>query len=180
MLGNGTAGETNTHNNTQIRVFSENNPFVETVEKRRERVYNSAENDSPSRQLARYIKETGVKYGDEIEGVDFEYLRKNTGVNLSAVANLALAPSVPDNVRQEVSELTNYFTLHWEAPKQGKQPAGYYVLIRETDQSQGQMKIHVDGTEARLPYSKDNYFFAVQSADAEGHESLATFARGGR
>ncbi|MFV0339905.1 MAG: peptidase M28, partial [Parachlamydiaceae bacterium] len=191
------------------------------------------ENDSPSRQLARYIKETGeryvdnitvkliyrndrfgrggdhtpfsrkgyaavricemhenynrthqyarsengVKYGDEIEGIDFEYLRKNTGVNLSAVANLALAPSTPVNVRQEVSELTNYSTLLWEAPKQGKKPAGYYILIRETDQ-QWQMKIRINGTEARLPYSKDNYFFAVQSIDAEGHESLAVFAKG--
>jgi hypothetical protein len=236
MIGNGTAGETNTHNNTRIRVFSENIPLAETDEMRRERVYNSAENDSPSRQLARYIKETGeryvdnitvkliyrndrfgrggdhtpfsrkgyaavricemhenydrthqyvrkengVKYGDEIEGIDFEYLRKNTGVNLSTVANLALAPSAPGNVRQEVSELTNYSILRWEAPEQGKRPAGYYVLIRETDQSQWQMKIYVNGTEARLPYSKDNYFFAVQSADAEGHESLATFARGGR
>ncbi len=149
MIGNGTASETDTHNNTLLRVFSENiPPFAETDEMKRERVYNSAENDSPSRQLARYIKETGeryvdnitvkliyrndrfgrggdhtpfsrkgyaavricemhenynrthqyvrnengVKYGDEIEGIDFEYLRKNTGVNLSTVANLALAP----------------------------------------------------------------------------------------
>lgn len=234
MIGNGTASETDTHNNTLLRVFSENIPFVETDEMRRERVYNSAENDSPSRQLARYIKETGeryvdnitvkliyrndrfgrggdhtpfsrkgyaavricemhenysrthqyarkengVKYGDEIDGIDFEYLRKNTGVNLSVVANLALAPSAPVNVRQEVSELTNYSTLHWEAPKQGEKPAGYYILIRETDQSQWQMKIRINGTEARLPYSKDNYFFAVQSIDAEGHESLAVFAKG--
>lgn len=234
MIGNGTASETDTHNNTLLRVFSENIPFAETDEMKRERVYNSAENDSPSRQLARYIKETGeryvdnitvkliyrndrfgrggdhtpfsrkgyaavricemhenynrthqyvrnengVKYGDEIEGIDFEYLRKNTGVNLSTVANLALAPSAPINVRQEVSELTNYSTLHWEAPKQGKKPAGYYILIRETDQSQWQMKIRINGTEARLPYSKDNYFFAVQSIDAEGHESLAVFAKG--
>ncbi|MDF9830355.1 M28 family metallopeptidase [Parabacteroides sp. PF5-6] len=232
MIGNGNASETNTHNNTMIRVFSENIPATETEAQRRVRVYNSAENDSPSRQLARYIKETGeryventtvkliyrndrfgrggdhtpfsrkgftavricemhenydrthqyvreengIQYGDEIEGIDFEYLRKNTGINLAAVANLALAPSVPVNVHQEVSQLTNYSILRWEAPKQGKQPAAYYVLIRETDQSQWQMKIRVEGTEARLPYSKDNYFFAVQSVDAEGHESLAVFA----
>lgn len=236
MIGNGNASETNTHNNTMIRIFSENIPVTETDTQRRVRVYNSAENDSPSRQLARYIKETGeryvdnttvkliyrndrfgrggdhtpfsrkgftavricemhenydrthqyvrrengINYGDEIDGIDFEYLRKNTAINLAAVANLALAPSVPVNVRQEVSQLTNYSTLHWEAPKQGKLPAAYYVLIRETDQSQWQMKIRVEGTEARLPYSKDNYFFAVQSVDAEGHESLAVFAEGKR
>jgi hypothetical protein len=40
------------------------------------------------------------------------------------------------------------------------------------------MKIRINGTEARLPYSKDNYFFAVQSIDAEGHESLAVFVKG--
>lgn len=236
MIGNGNTSETNTHNNTMIRVFSENIPVVETEEMRRVRVYNSAENDSPSRQLARYIKETGeryvdnitvkliyrndrfgrggdhtpfsrkgfaavricevhenydrthqyvreengMKYGDEIEGIDFEYVRKNTGVNLSSVANLALAPSVPENVRQDVAELTNYSILRWDPPRQGKRPAAYYVLIRETDQSQWQTKIRVEGTEARLPYSKDNYFYAVQSVDSEGHESLAVFAEGKR
>ncbi|WP_291528309.1 M20/M25/M40 family metallo-hydrolase [Bacteroides sp. UBA939] len=235
MIGNGNASETNTHNNTMLRVFSENIPAIETDEMKRIRVYNSAENDSPSRQLARYIKETGeryvdnttikliyrndrfgrggdhtpfsrkgyaavricemhenydrthqyvreengIRYGDEIEGIDFEYLRKNTGINLSSVANLALAPSVPENVRQEVSKLTNYSALRWDSPKQGKKPACYYVLIRETDQSQWQTKIRVEGTEARIPYSKDNYFYAVQSVDAEGHESLAVFATGG-
>lgn len=231
MIGNGNASETNTHNNTMIRVFSENIPATETDEMRRKRVYNSGENDSPSRQLARYIKETGeryvdnitvkliyrndrfgrggdhspfnrkgfaavricemhenydrthqyvreengIKYGDEIEGIDFEYVRKNTGVNLSSVANLALAPSVPENVRQEVAGLTNYSTIRWDAPRQGKRPVAYYVLIRETDQSQWQTKVRVEGTEIRLPYSKDNYFYAVQSVDAEGHESLAVF-----
>jgi hypothetical protein len=232
MIGNGNASETDTHNNTMIRVFSENIPVAETDGMKRIRVYNSAENDGPSRQLARYIKETGeryvdnitvkliyrndrfgrggdhspfnrkgyaavricemhenydrthqyvreengIKYGDEIEGIDFEYVRKNTGVNLSSVANLALAPSVPENVRQTVSGLTNYSTLRWDAPGQGKRPAAYYVLIRETDQSQWQSKVRVEGTEIRLPYSKDNYFYAVQSVDAEGHESLAVFA----
>lgn len=236
MISNGTASETNTHNNTQIRVFSENIPATETEQQRRVRMYNSAENDSPSRQLARYIKEigeryventtvkliyrndrfgrggdhtpfsrkgftavricemhenydrthqyvrqkNGISYGDEIEGIDFEYLRKNTGINLATVANLALAPDVPQNVHQEVSQLTNYAILRWEAPRKGKQPAAYYVLVRETDQSQWQMKIRVEGTSARLPYSKDNYLFAVQSVDAEGHESLPVFAEGKR
>ncbi len=66
MIGNGNASETNTHNNTMIRVFSENIPVTETEEMKRIRVYNSAENDSPSRQLARYIKETGERYVENI------------------------------------------------------------------------------------------------------------------
>jgi Predicted aminopeptidases len=236
MIGNGYSSETNTYNNTVLRVFSENIRVVETEDMQRTRVYNSAGNDGPARQLARYIKETGeryvdnmtvnlifrddrfgrsgdhipfsrkgfatvricemhenyyktheyvreengIKYGDEVEGIDFEYLRKNTAVNLSSVFNLALAPSVPENVQQNVSELTNYSILRWEAPKQGKQPAAYYVLIRETDQSQWQEKIRVEGTEAHMPYSKDNYFYAVQSIDEEGHESLPVFVVGAR
>ncbi|PWK76591.1 hypothetical protein LX99_03458 [Mucilaginibacter oryzae] len=32
-------------------------------------------------------------------------------------------------------------------------------------------------TSATLNYSKDNYFFAVQSVDADGHESLPVFPK---
>ncbi|MEW6702245.1 MAG: peptidase M28, partial [Bacteroidota bacterium] len=49
---------------------------------------------------------------------------------------------------------------------------GYFILIRETFQPLWQKKIFTDKTEITLPYSKDNYFFAVQSVDEDGHESL--------
>lgn len=128
-----------------------------------------------------YIREeNGIQYGDEIWAIDFEYVRKNTGVNLASVLNLALAPDVPQNIKLDVSGLTNYSVISWEAAKQGKRPDAYYVLIRETDQSQWQKKILVRDTQIKLPYSKDNYFFAVQSLNAEGHESLAVFAEGGK
>jgi hypothetical protein len=236
MIGNSNASETNTQANTLIRVFSENIPALETDDMRRIRIYNSAENDSRSRQLARYIKETGeryvdnltvrliyrndrfgrggdhtpfakqgfaavricevnenydrthqyvreekgIKYGDEIQAIDFEYVRKNTGINLASVLNLALAPDAPRNVKLDTSGLTNRVRITWDIPGQGKQPDAYYVLVRETDQSTWQTKIRVTGTQVELPFSKDNYFFAVQSADAQGHESLAVFAYGGR
>ena len=234
MIGNSNASETNTQTNTILRVFSENVPAVETPEQTRARAYNSSENDSPSRQLARYIKETGeryvdnmtvkliyrndrfgrggdhtpfckngfagvrlceihenydrthqeireengIKYGDEIWAVDFEYVRKNTGVNLSTVLNLALAPSVPENTRVITSGLSNISEIKWEAPKQGKTPHAYYLLVRETDQPVWEKKILVYGTSTKVPYSKDNYFFGVQSVDETGHESLPVFAVG--
>ncbi len=236
MIGNSNASETNTHTNTVVRVFSENIPFAEDEEGRQIRVFNSAENDSPSRQLARYIKEVGerytdnmevklvyrndrfgrggdhtpfsrkgfaavricethenydrthqlvyekegIRYGDEIWAVDFEYVRKNTAVNLSAVANLAMAPAAPEEVKTDISGLTNYTELSWKAPSKGPAPAGYYVLIRETDQPHWQQKIKVAGTRIKLPFSKDNYFFAVQSVDEMGHESLPVFSTGAR
>jgi hypothetical protein len=49
---------------------------------------------------------------------------------------------------------------------------GYYVLVRETTSPVWQKKFFTTATEYQLPYSKDNYFFAVQSVGAEGHESL--------
>lgn len=236
MIGNSDASGTGLRTNMAVRVFSENIPVMEDESQTRIRIYNSAENDSPSRQLARYIKETGeryvdnmtvkliyrndrfgrggdhtpfsrngftavrvcemgenydrthqtvreengIKYGDEISGVDFEYVRKNTGVNLATVLNMAMAPDVAQNVKLDASGLSNYSEISWEAPLHGKQPAAYYVLIRETDQSMWQKKILVKDTKVRIPYSRDNYFFAVQAMDERGCESLAVFAAAGR
>lgn len=117
----------------------------------------------------------GIQEGDLPEYVDFEYVRKNAGLNLAAIANLALSPNEPVNCGIVVSGLTNKTTLRWEAPLKGQKPAGYYVLMRETYQPLWEKKIFVTGTEVTLPYSKDNYFFAVQSVDASGHESLPVF-----
>ena len=185
------------------------------------------ENDGHSRQLARYVKETGERYVDNLEVVlvyradrflrggdqtpfqqkgyaavritemnenyehqhqdlrtektvvygdlpefmDFEYLRKNTGINLATLANLAKAPSVPVEVQINVRNLTNYTLLNWKAPKSGK-VKGYYVMMRETSSPVWQRKIFTTDTQIRLPFSKDNYFFAVQSVNDTGNESL--------
>ena len=117
----------------------------------------------------------GIQEGDLPEYVDYEYVRKNAGLNLATIANLALAPYEPANCGIVVSGLTNKTTLRWEAPSKGQKPAGYYVLIRETFQPLWERKLFVTETEVTLSYSKDNYFFAVQSVDASGHESLPVF-----
>ncbi|MFM6976837.1 MAG: peptidase M28, partial [Sphingobacteriaceae bacterium] len=77
------------------------------------------------------------------------------------------------------SELTNRSTLKWEAPK-GEKPAGYYVVMRDTNSPLWEKKIFVTETQATLNYSKDNYFFGVQSVDADGHESLVVIPQPGR
>jgi len=117
----------------------------------------------------------GIQEGDLPEYVDYEYVRKNAGLNLAAIANLALAPYEPVNCGIVVSGLTNKTTLRWDAPSKRQKPSGYYILMRETYQPLWEKKIFVTGTEVTLPYSKDNYFFAVQSVDASGHESLPVF-----
>lgn len=116
-------------------------------------------------------KENGVQYGDLPEFMDFDYFKKNVGVNIAVLANLAKSPSKPENVKIEVSKLTNFTDLSWEKPKSGE-IMGYYVLMRETDASVWQKKIFTKETSIKLPYSKDNYFFALQAVKASGNESL--------
>jgi hypothetical protein len=115
--------------------------------------------------------EKGVQYGDLAEFMDFEYLRKNTTLNLANLANLAKAPAVPESVRIEVRSLSNMSHLSWKAPVSGT-PRGYYILVRETTSPVWQKKIFTAAMEITLPYSKDNYFYGVQSVSAAGNESL--------
>jgi len=227
IMGSNNSSETNIIENTRIRVFSEGLPAYETEKSAKMIRQLGLENDGKARQLARYVKETGeryvenlevvmiyrndrflrggdhlpyvengyaavritemnenfyhqhqdvrvennIQYGDLPEFMDFEYLRKNTAMNLCNLANLAKAPAMPEEVKIEVKKLTNTSYITWTHPKTGK-VAGYYVLVRETTSPVWQKKIYCSTTEYRLPYSKDNYFFAVQSVNETGNESL--------
>ncbi|CAI2767975.1 M28 family metallopeptidase [Flavobacterium collinsii] len=230
MIGNSLSSGTNLRDNTQIRIFSETIPFLETEEEAKMRKATNRDNDSPSRLLARYIKtvteqyvdqlkvklvyrndrflrggdhtpfsqngftavrfcemnenfnhqhqdlraENGIQYGDLAEFMDFDYLRKNTCSNLATLANLAWSPKAPLNVGIEVKELSNSSTLAWSVPE-GKTPFGYQILMRETSSPHWEKTFFVKDTKTEIPYSKDNYFFAVQSVDALGHSSLPVF-----
>jgi hypothetical protein len=134
-------------------------------------------NEDFNRQHQDVRTENGVDYGDLPDFVDFNYVQKVARMNLSVLANLALAPAEPQNVGIVTSGLTNKTTLKWEAPETGKKPAGYYVLMRETISPYWEKKFYVTDNIATLAYSKDNYLFAVQSVDAEGHESLPVFPK---
>lgn len=123
--------------------------------------------------------EKAVQYGDLPEFMDFEYLRKNTAANLSTLANLAKSPPPPIEVKVNVRGLSNSTLLEWKAPGAGK-VKGYYVMMRPTHESQWQKKFFTTELSLRLPYSKDNYFFAVQSVSTEGNESLPVVPAVGR
>jgi hypothetical protein len=109
--------------------------------------------------------------------VDYNYVQKVARMNLSVLANLAIAPAQPQNVSMLTRALTNNTDLKWDAPAAGKKPAGYYVLMRETINPYWEKKIFTTDTNITLKYSKDNYFFAVQAVDADGHESLPVFPK---
>lgn len=136
-------------------------------------------NENYTRQHQDIRNENGIQYGDLPEHIDFEYLRKNTGVNLANLSNLAKAPAVPEEVKVDVKKLSNTTYIFWKAPKSGT-AKGYYILMRETTSPVWQKKIYTEALEIRLPYSKDNYFFAVQSVNESGNESLPVIPAVGR
>lgn len=136
-------------------------------------------NENYTRQHQDVRMENGIQFGDLEEYIDYEYLRKNTAMNLANLANLAKAPGMPDSVKTEIRRLSNSTYLYWKAPATGK-VKGYYVLVRETTSAFWQKKIYTAENEIRLPYSKDNYFFAVQSVNATGNESLPVVPGVGR
>ncbi|WP_231465297.1 MULTISPECIES: M28 family metallopeptidase [unclassified Pedobacter] len=235
MIGSNNASETQIIDNTKLRVFSEGLPAFELDKNAKNIRQFGLENDGKSRQLARYVKEVGeryvdqleikliyrndrflrggdhtpfvengftavritemnenfdhqhqdlrtekgVIYGDLIEFMDFEYLRKNTAVNISVLANLAKAPSIPTELKVDVKNLSNSTFLYWKAPVNGR-VKGYYILMRETSSPVWQKKFFTTATEMRLPYSKDNYLFAVQSVGNEDNESLPVVPSIGR
>lgn len=234
IMGSNNSNETNIIDNTRLRIFSEGLPAFEMDKKVGAIRQYGVENDGKARQLARYVKETGeryvdnleivmiyrndrflrggdhtpfvnrgfaavrlsemnenflhqhqdlrvekgVEYGDLIKFMDFEYLRKNTCVNLASLANLAKSPSMPQDVILDVRGLGNSTNLNWKAPKSGK-VKGYYVLMRETAMPYWQKKFFTTNLKISLPYSKDNYFFAVQSVSEDGNEGLPVLPRVG-
>lgn len=227
IVGNSVASETGATNDKTVRIFSEMIPSNETDAETAARNALKSENDSPSRQLARYIRETAqaylrdftvtlnarpdrflrggdhtpfsqlgftavrftefhenfthqhqnvrkennVQYGDLPEFVDYDYAADVARVNLIAIASLAKAAAAPEEVQMKIS-LGNVTHLTWRPPSTGPNPKGYYVLMRETYQPFWETKFFVSDTTVALPYSKDNYFFAVQSVGDDGHISL--------
>ena len=128
-------------------------------------------NENYTRQHQNIRTENNINYGDAEIHIDYEYLRKNTAMNLANLANLSKAPPMPDSVKMDVKKLSNSTLLFWNKPAVGK-TKGYYILIRETTSAVWQKKIYTEATTATLPYSKDNYFFAIQSVNETGNESL--------
>ena len=133
-------------------------------------------NENFDRQHQNVRKESGVDYGDLPDFVDYKYTQKVTRMNLASLANLALAPREPLNVGVVTSGLTNKTELKWDNPV-GEKPAGFYVVMRETTSPEWEKKFFITGNTAILNYSKDNYYFGVQSVDAEGHESLVVIPK---
>lgn len=233
IVGN-TFGGNGIRENARLRVFSEGVPSNETPAEARLRQSVGGENDSPSRQLARYVKEigerylnnfevtlvfrrdrygrggdhipflqagypairftepnedfnrqhqrvreeNGIRYGDVIEMVDFDYIARVARINAATLAGIALAPAAPTAVTFKSARQQYDAVLTW-TPSPEPDVTGYRILWRETWQPFWQRSLEVGSvTEVVLPgLSKDDYFFAVQALDKDGNAGLPVFPR---
>lgn len=122
--------------------------------------------------------ENGVEYGDVIEGVNFDYARKLTSLNVVTLANLAAAPPIPADV--EISgAVSSSTTLKWARPagRAARNLAGYRVHWRRTDAPQWTNSIDVgDISEYTLENIViDNYFFGVSAVAKDGAQTPVVF-----
>lgn len=119
--------------------------------------------------------EDGIAYGDVLEGVNFPYAAKVTGLNAVTMAGMASAPAPPKSVQIEgaVSAST---TLKWE-PVNDDNIAGYKVYWRLTPSPQWEHSMFVgDVNEFTLEnVIIDNYFFGVSAVSKDGYESPVVF-----
>lgn len=124
-------------------------------------------------------EEDGIKYGDTIDGVDFDYAAKLTGLNAVTMAGMAWAPNPPVNV-QIKGAVRPSTTLTWDElnAQQNPQLAGYKIYWRLTDSNQWEKSVFVPAgtTEHTLENVViDNYLFGVASVSKEGFESPVVF-----
>ncbi|WP_341476591.1 M28 family metallopeptidase [Sandarakinorhabdus cyanobacteriorum] len=117
--------------------------------------------------------ENGRRYGDLIDGVDFQYLAKVTKLNVAALAALARAPMPPAvTITGQVSPDTK---VSW-TPVKGA--AGYKIWWRDTTAPQWQYSrmAPADATSLTLEgVVIDDWFFGVSAVAADGSESPIAF-----
>lgn len=189
------------------------------------RVFSEDPMDSPSRQLARFIRRQGGAYmpghevrliaredrfgrggdhtafnrrgfagvrfsesrenysrqhmaADTLGGVDFDYLAKNTRVNVAGVATLALAPAAPnvDLGRGPAlgrGESGYHADVRWE---RSAGATGYRIVWREAWTPDWQHEVTVGDVDRFVleNISIDDYVFGVGAIGPGGHESLVS------
>ena len=121
--------------------------------------------------------ENGIRYGDTIEGVDFDYLAQVTRLNVVALAAMARAPAPPTGVVIE-GAVTPHTTLRWQASPGA---ASYRVWWRRTTAPQWTHHRDVPAaagaaqTATLRQIAIDDWFFGVSALSADGHESPVVF-----
>ena len=135
-------------------------------------------NENYYRQHQDLRTEDGIKYGDTIDGVDFDYAAKLTALNAVSLAGMAWAPAPPAKVKIKgaVSPDTQ---LSWAkaSTQEADNIAGYKIYWRLTDAGQWQYSRYVGKVNQYTLENIviDNYFFGVASVNKDGFESPVVF-----
>lgn len=135
------------------------------------RIMEAHENYNQQHQDIR--EENGIKYGDVIEHVNFNYAKKLTTVNAINLASIAWAPPAPKTVA--IGGIVEPSTkLKWDKVDGA---VGYKIYWRDTTSPTWDYSRHVGNvTEFTLDgIVIDNYFFGVSSIGEKGFESIVTF-----
>ncbi|BAH37088.1 MAG TPA: peptidase M28 [Gemmatimonas aurantiaca] len=119
----------------------------------------------------------GIKYGDVLEGVDFDYAAKMTALDAATLLSLAWAPAAPDSATI-TGAVQPSARLRWK-PSPSPDVIGYRVYWRKPSE--------VNWTRSRFVGNVtdftvqnviiDNYFFGVAAVGRNGQESLVAFPR---
>ena len=135
------------------------------------RIMEAHENYTQQHQDIR--EEEGIKYGDVIEHVNFDYAKKLTTVNAINLASLASAPPQPQSVAiGGIVEASVKFK--WDKVNGAK---GYKIYWRDTTSPTWDYSRYVgDVSEFTLNgIVIDNFFFGIAAIGENGFESVVTF-----
>ncbi|MBT6134251.1 MAG: M28 family peptidase [Kordiimonadaceae bacterium] len=135
-------------------------------------------NEHYDRQHQDIRVENGREYGDVIEGVNFDYAKKLTALNISVLAEMAAAPPFPSNVTLKGAVRASA-VINWTKPK-GKMAqnlSGYKVYWRLTDSNQWTYSKYIGDVDTYTFNNLviDNYYFGVSSISKNGAESPVVF-----
>lgn len=137
-------------------------------------------NEHYDRQHQDLRTEDGRTYGDTIDGVNFDYARKLTALNVVTLASMAGAPPFPADVTIE-GAVRPSTTVKWAVRGDERETANlraFKVYWRLTTDAQWRWSKTVgkDVREVTLPNIViDNYFFGVAAVANDGLESPVVF-----
>lgn len=120
--------------------------------------------------------EDGINYGDVVEHVNFAYAKKLTAVNAINLAQLAWAPTRPQNVK--IGGIVEAdVKLQWDRVKEA---VGYKIYWRDTTSPTWNHSRYIgDLSEFTLKgIVIDNSFFGVAAVGKDGVESMVSFPSG--
>ncbi len=120
--------------------------------------------------------ENGIKYGDKLEHVNFDYAKKLTAVNAINLASLAWAPPSPAavNIGGIVEASAK---LQWSSVAGA---SGYKIYWRDTTSPTWDYSRYInDATQYTLEgVVIDNFFFGISAVGKNGFESPVVFPNG--